>query len=283
MKPENNPEAAAETAQSMGHVPARQLRNHERLAKIDLIHAAHIAATLRRNGEDEIEAVRSTYTLLDIFLYCQDSLKSEASIEAGIKRYQKGLKVDAEFYAAYAALKKADFKKATHNVGCEPAIEEQLLGPYHGDERGPDGKRKTIEFWTELEAAIPLPKSTRDKPTERMTRLKRFLKEWLQETRPEMNEEDRILEAAEQIERMKREGIEPNFSAFLKVRFPSWWAEAEARDKSIHGKKGQAVKKEKKGKQVQVKPASNKRKARPPVEKLPEAIQQFIAENKSQA
>jgi hypothetical protein len=64
------------------------------------------------------------------------------------------------------------------------------------------------------------------------------------------------------------------------VKFPSWWEEAKARDQSVKGMHGQVVKK---GKQVQVKPASNKRKARPPVEKLPEAIQQFIAENKSQA
>jgi hypothetical protein len=275
MKPENNPEAAAETAQSMGHVPARQLRNHERLAKIDLIHAAHIAATLRRNGEDEIEAVRSTYTLLDIFLYCQDSLKSEASIEAGIKRYQKGLKVDAEFYAAYAALKKADFKKATHNVGCEPAIEEQLLGPHHGDERGPDGKRKTIEFWTGLEAAIPLLPETRNKSDRRLTLLKRFIKWKLAKDHPNMSEADLVIKAGEQIERLQRDGMERNFFEFLKLRFPGWWEETYKLDQQEKGRRGGNAKKktEKKGKQVQVKSESNTRRARPRWKALREVIE----------
>jgi hypothetical protein len=259
--PSNDPAAAAETA-SKQHVPERQLRNYKRLAEIDLIQAAQIAAILKRNGENEIEAVRSTYTLLDIFLHCQDALKDEASVEAGIKNYQDGVRKDDEFYAA---LEKAALEKAPHNVGRELNIEDRLLGKHDEDERGADGKRKLVDF-KELEAAIYLPPSTRDKPAVRTARLRRFIKEMvLPKTHPELNEHEQTIEAIEQVERMVREGVQRNFLAWIKVKFAEWWEETQARDDSVNGRLGKAVKK--RNRRLQVKSGRDKRKGARPKEK----------------
>jgi hypothetical protein len=253
--PKNDPAAAAETSSegSRKHVPEKQLRNHRQLANVHAVQVAQIAATLRRNGEDEIEAVRVAYTLLDVAEHCKLSLKNQASVEAGLKSYQKGVKADTEFCAALEKVTHYEYKRRPNGK----RLPDGTILP---------GKRKPIDFDEGLKIAIPLPKSTRDKPTERLIRLKRFLKELLKETHPKMDEEKRMLKAAEQIERMQRKGIEPNFFAFLKVKFPSWWEEAKARDQSVKGTHGQAVKK---GKQGRVKSDSDKRKgARPPIEEL---------------
>ena len=79
-------------------LPARQLRFHEQLAKIDALSVAQIAATLLRDGGEPTEAVRKAYVLLDIAEHCNLSLNREASVEAGIERYQKGVEADDGFY-----------------------------------------------------------------------------------------------------------------------------------------------------------------------------------------
>jgi hypothetical protein len=240
--PESNPAAVTETAreQSMAHVPERRLRNHELLANIDPAQVVATAATLRLDGRDKIEAVREAYDLWDIVLHCQESLTNQASVEAGIKSYQKGVKVDEEFYGALEKI------------------------PHYEYKRDKAGKKEWVDFDEGVEAAIPLPKSTRDKPMQRAARLRRFIKEMvLPKTHPELNEVECITEAIEQVERMKRDGIEPNFFAFLRVRFPSWWEETQARDDSTNGQRGQAVKKRKRR---QVKSGPDKRKGARPKE-----------------
>jgi hypothetical protein len=264
MKSKKNPNAGAASEESMEHVPARQLRNYKQLGNVDAIQVAKIAATLLPPAGNEIEAIRKTYRLLDIAEHCNLSLKNEASVDAGIRRYQEGVKADDDFYATYAALKEAP------NVGHKQSIEDRLL--QHGPE-----ERKPVDFDKELEEIIPLPKTVPNKPVERKSRLRQFLREWLQKTHPEMNEEDRVLEAINCSQQMERDGIEPKFRAFIKVKFPSWWKEAQSRDNSAKGKKGKGVKK---GKQVQAKSTLNKRQARPPAAEGLGPIQELIEENK---
>ena len=246
-----DPIAVTKTARekSMADVPGRQLdvRNYKQLADIDTIQVAQIAATLWRNGEDKSDAIRNAYEFLDIAEYCKMALKEQSSVEAGIRQYQKMVYIDAEHHAGLQKIR------------------------YYEHKRDRNGKRKLIDFDEGLEIAIPLPKATKDKPTERLVRLKRFLKEELEETHPELNEVDRMIEAGNQIERMQLEGIEPNFFTFLRVRFPGWWKEAQARDDRVNGRLGQAVKKRKRR---QVKFGSDKRKgARPPIEEFAKSIE----------
>jgi hypothetical protein len=266
MKSKKNPNAVAASEESMEHVPARQLRNYKQLGNVDAIQVAKIAATLLPPAGNEIEAIRKTYRLLDIAEHCNLSLKNEASVDAGIRRYQEGVKADDDFYATYAALKEAP------NVGHKQSIEDRLL--QHGPE-----ERKPVDFDKELEEIIPLPKTIQNKPAERRSKLRQFLKEWLQENRQKLNEQERTLEAMNWIEQMERDGIEPKFRAFIKVKFPSWWKEARARDNSARGKRGKGVKKGE-GKSKQVKSTSSKRQARPPAAEGLGPIQELIEENK---
>jgi hypothetical protein len=217
----------------MKNVPERKLKNHERLAAIANVQVAQIAATLLRDDGDEIEAVRKAYTLLDIADHCNLSLKSGASVEAGIKSYREGIKIDDEFHTA---LKKI---------------------PHYEYKVGPDGKNLPVPFDQGLEVLIPLPNSIKNKADVRMARFKRFVTQRLRETRPEQNEQEWMIKAGELIEQMKREGIDPHFFDEAMMHFPSWWEATYRLDQSDKGKLGQAVKK---GKQGQVKSESDERK-----------------------
>ena len=219
-------------------MPEKHLRNHERLAAISTVEVAQIAATLLRDGGDEIEAIRKAYTLLDIAEHCNLFLKTEASVEAGIKRYREGVKIDDEFYAAFIT----STRSAQTEKSCPCQFDEGLA------------------------IVIPLPNATKTKADVRMTRFKRFVIQRLRETYPEQDEQERLIKAGELVEGMKRDGIDARFFGQAAVIFPGWWEATYKLDQSAKGKRGQAVKK---GKQGRVKSESDKRKgARPPWKKL---------------
>jgi hypothetical protein len=227
---------------NMKNVPERQLRNHELLAAIPAVQVAQIAATLLRDGGEEIEAIRKAYTLLDIAEHCNLSLKNEASVEAGIKSYREGVKIDDEFYTA---LENA---------------------PHYEYKVGPDGQKLPVPFDEGLAVLIPLPNSTKNKADVRMARFKRFVAQRLRENRPDQDEQERMIEAGERIAKFKRDGIDARFFGDALLLFTGWWKETYKLDQSEKGKRGQA---KKRGKQGRVKSNSDKRKgARPPWEQM---------------
>ena len=202
----------------------RKLRNHKQLAAIPTVEVAQIAATLLRDGGDEIEAIRKAYTLLDIAVHCSLSLETKASVEAGIKIYRE----DDDFHAW------------RENV------------PHYEDKFGTDGKKLPVPFDEGLEVLIPLPNSTKNKADVRLTRFKRFVTEFwdvvghyqdLPENRPEQDEQGRMIKAGELIAEMKRDGINAGFFSDALHLFGDWWKETYKLDQSEKGKRGQAKKK----------------------------------------
>jgi len=195
---------------------------HEQLAAIPAVQVSQIAATLLRDGGDEIEAIRKAYRLLDIAEHCNLSLDRTASVEAGLKNYQEGVKVDDDFYNGMANLPKWEWKH---------------------DE---DGNRPPVPFDEGLAALIPRPGVPKSKTKdERLSRFKAYMMQYYRDESPEKGEQTLMIEVGERIARVRREGIPADFFGRATLFFPDWWERSVSERKSAAGKKGQAAKKAK--------------------------------------
>jgi hypothetical protein len=236
----------------------RKLRFHEKLASIPPLSVATLAATLVRRKGHELEAIRSAYRLLDIAEHCNQSLKWDASVEAGITSYEDGVNKDDSFY------------------------QEANNAPHYEYEFDENGSPKPVPFDEGLTILIPLAQNRKEKSAVRRCRFKEYVSQLYLEARPEQCAQERLIEVSERVCKMQKEGIPANVFGTATVLYQEWWKRSESERHAKDGEKGQAVKKAKEAakkakedkeaakqeQEGQVKSKNDKRKGARPLKKV---------------
>ena len=236
---------------------------------------ARVAASLMRDGRDEIEAIRTTLRLFELAHFALSDLRDRGDIESGVARCKQSW-ADHKAIRAVEATIPAYTYKTDQNGNRRPVPFEEGLRVLMPRLR-PDDRIKNFQAWIASQyepqryqsAAVEiskLPKDFRD--------LLSDVQELESLAQQQKDPQELLIIAGRRIDEMRENGIPARVFERLQYEFRDWKAKNLSAGRSISGKKGIASKTDKVSEASKPK---QKRSARPPKKEMSEILNKVIS------
>ena len=249
---------------------------------------ARVAASLMRDGRDEIEATRTALRLFELAHFALSDLRDRGDIESGVARCKESWADHEAIRAAEASIPAYTYKTDQNGNRLPVPFDEGLrvLMP----RLKPDDRIKNFRAWIasqyepqrfaikaqQLRSLLPC-----GEDLEQESNLPKHLRDLLSDVQEleslaqqQKDPQELLIIAGRQIDEMRENGIPANVFERLQYEFRDWRTKNLSEVRSISGKKGVASKTDKVSEASKPK---QKRSARPPKKEMREILNKVIS------